>query len=110
MARLAPRFLALLLAGAAPLAAQINVSDNPVRGDQVVISWPTGVGTARVAIYAYTGEQVHQAQVPAPGNQYAWDITAGGGTRRVVNGAYLVVVDIDGRHYRRRLFIARPHA
>jgi len=25
-----------------------------------------------------------------------------------VNGAYVVVVDVDGRRYRRRLFVARP--
>ena len=113
MARLASRLLALLVAGAAPLGAQaaqtgLQVSDNPVRSDHVVFSWPVGVGTAHVAVYGFTGEQIHQASVPAPSNQYTWDLTAGGGARRVVNGAYMVVVDIDGRHYRRRLFIARP--
>jgi len=32
----------------------------------------------------------------------------GGGARRVVNGAYIVVVEVDGQRYRRRLFVARP--
>jgi len=26
-----------------------------------------------------------------------------------VNGAYIIVVDVDGRRLRHRLFIARPH-
>ena len=114
MARLAPRLLIVALGAVAPLAAQsapsakLEVSDNPVRGNQVVITWPAGVGTAHVAVYAFTGEQIDQTSVSAPSNQYTWDLTAGGGARRVVNGAYIVVVNIDGRHYRRRLFIARP--
>jgi len=93
----------LLLAG--PGDAQ--VSENPVRSDQVVISWPAGVGTSRVAIYSFTGERLREATVAAPTNEYVWDLTLGG-TRRVVNGAYIVVVEVDGRRYRRRLFVARP--
>ncbi len=94
-----------LLAG----QGQAAVSENPVRGDHVVISWPAGTGAsaARVAIYGFTGERLHQATVPAPTNEYVWDLTLGGGTRRVVNGAYIVVVEVDGRRYRRRLFVAR---
>jgi len=45
--------------------------------------------------------------VAAPTNEYVWDLTLGN-ARRVVNGAYIVVVDVDGRRYRRRLFVARP--
>ena len=86
-----------------------EVSENPVRSDQVVISWPppAGSGTARVAIYGFSGERLHQASVAPPTNEYVWDLTVGG-TRRVVNGAYIVVVEVDGRRYRRRLFVARP--
>lgn len=85
-----------------------EVSENPVRSDQVVISWPppTGVGAARVAIYGFSGERLHEATVAAPTNEYVWDLTLGG-VRRVVNGAYIVVVEVDGRRYRRRLFVAR---
>ena len=85
-----------------------EVSENPVRGDQVVISWPAGagVGSARLAVYAFTGERLHLATISAPTNEYVWDLMLGG--RRVVNGAYIVVVDVDGRRYRRRLFVARP--
>lgn len=85
-----------------------EVSENPVRSDQVVISWPAGTGTARVAIYGFTGERLHQATVSPPTNEYVWNLTLGGGSRRVVNGAYIVVVEVDGRRYRRRLFVARP--
>lgn len=115
MAGHAARVLALLLLAttqAFDLLAgqgQAEVSENPVRGDQVVITWPPGGGAnpARVAIYAFTGERLHQATVPAPTSEYVWDLTLGGGTRRVVNGAYIVVVEVDGRRYRRRLFVAR---
>ena len=93
----------LLLAG----PGDAEVSENPVRSDQVVISWPAGVGTTRVAIYGFTGERLREATVAAPTNEYVWDLTLGG-TRRVVNGAYIVVVEVDGRRYRRRLFVARP--
>jgi hypothetical protein len=95
-------------AGAAAQGGVV-LSENPVRGDQVVISWPppVGTGTTRVAIYAFTGEALHQGTVAAPTNEYVWDLTLGGGTRRVVNGAYVVVVEVDGRRYRRRLFVAR---
>jgi hypothetical protein len=92
-----------LLAG----PGEAEVSENPVRGEQVVISWPAGTGTARVAVYTFTGERLHQATVPPPTTEYVWDLTLGGGTRHVVNGAYIIVVDVDGRRYRRRLFVAR---
>jgi hypothetical protein len=89
--------------------SEAEVSENPVRSDQVVISWPSpaGVGAARVAVYGFTGERLHEATVAAPTNEYVWDLTLGG-ARRVVNGAYIVVVEVDGRRYRRRLFVARP--
>ena len=95
-------FLTLAATGSAA------VSENPVRSDQVVISWPAPAsGMSRVAIYTFTGERIVQASVPAPSNEYVWDLTIGG-TRRVVNGAYIVVVDVDGNRYQRRLFVARP--
>jgi len=99
-------FLQLVAAGGA------EVSENPVRSDQVVISWPasSGLGAAQVAVYAFTGERLVQVTVAAPGNEYVWDLTVGtgGGARRVVNGAYIVIVEVDGRRYQRRLFVARP--
>ncbi|MFN2570443.1 MAG: M14 family metallopeptidase [Gemmatimonadales bacterium] len=88
-------------------AVGAEVSENPVRGDHVVISWPAGTGDAHITVFGFTGEQLHKATVSAPSNEYVWDLTIGG-TRRVVNGAYIVVVEVDGHRYRRRLFVARP--
>lgn len=112
MARGATGFLALALCAATPAGAQL--SENPVRSDQVVISWPAPAATgqggaggagARVSIFTFRGEQLHQATVAAPDSEYVWDLNAG--ARRVVNGAYIVVVEVDGRRYRHRLFVAR---
>ncbi len=85
-----------------------DVSENPVRSDQVVISWPAATGNASVSIFGFTGDRLFTTTVPAPNNEYVWDLTLGGGARRVVNGAYIIVVAVDGHRYRRRLFVARP--
>jgi hypothetical protein len=95
-------FVQLAAAGGA------EVSENPVHSDQVVISWPASSENARVSVFTFTGEQIHAATVDAPSNEYVWNLTLGGGTRRLVNGAYIVVVEVNGQRYRRRLFIARP--
>jgi hypothetical protein len=89
-------------------AAGAEVSENPVRSNQVVISWPVATGEARLSVFSFLGERLLLATVPPPANEYVWDLTIGGGGRRVVNGAYIIVVDVDGHRYRRRLFVARP--
>jgi hypothetical protein len=58
-------------------------------------------------VFSFTGERLFQTTVAAPTNEYVWDLTVAGGTRRVVNGAYIIVVDVAGQRYRRRLFVAR---
>lgn len=83
----------------------LEVSENPVRGSQVVFAWPASSGAASVGVYSYLGERLVAATVAAPNNEYAWDLTVRG--RPVANGAYLVVVDVNGRRYRRRLFVTR---
>lgn len=83
----------------------LEVSENPVRGSQVVFAWPAGSGAASVGVYSYLGERLVAATVAAPNNEFAWDLTVRG--RPVSNGAYLVLVDVDGRRYRRRLFVTR---
>jgi hypothetical protein len=92
---------------AAPPVGTLEVSENPVRGTQVVIAWPassTG-GSAVVKIYSFLGQELVAAQVMAPNNEYAWDLTSRG--RPVANGAYIVLVQVDGRRYRQRLFVTR---
>ncbi len=86
-------------------AGGADVSENPVRSDQVVISWAAGTTPARVGIYTFMGERLIATSVPPPNNEYVWDLKAGG--RRMPNGAYLVVVQVDGRVFRRRLFLTR---
>ncbi len=88
-----------------PVAAGLEVSENPVRGDRVTFAWPPATGDARVGIYSFTGARLLGATVPAPAAEYVWDLTVGG--RPVVNGAYLVVVETPGQRFRRRLFVAR---
>ncbi len=86
----------------------MEVSENPVRGDQVVISWPAGSADARVEIFTFAAERIHTALVAAPSSEYVWDLQLGGTGRRVANGAYIVVVTVGNVHHRRRLFIDRP--
>lgn len=82
-----------------------------MRGNQVVISWPppappVATGSARVFVFNFTGEQLFTTTVPPSINEYVWDLMIG--SRRVVNGVYIIVVDVAGHRYRRRLFVARP--
>ena len=86
-------------------AGGADVSENPVKSDQVVISWAAGTGPARVGIYTFRGDRLIANTVAPPNNEYVWDLTAGG--RRMPNGAYLIVVEVDGRVFRRRLFLTR---
>jgi len=86
-------------------AGQAEVSENPVKSDLVVITWPVG-GRAQVGIYNYAGAPLVRAVVAGGLGEYDWDLTVGG--RHVANGAYLIVVQVDGKTYRRRLFVTRP--
>src|SRR5207245_2770968 len=71
MARGAAGVLVLLLCGLSAAAAQASpgagaeVSENPVRSNQVVISWPAATGSARVFVFSFTGEQLFTTTVPA---------------------------------------------
>jgi len=81
----------------------INVSENPVRGASVVFHYP---GAARrVGIYTFSGALVKEFTAP-PAGRLQWDLNAANG-RPVINGVYLVVVDLGGSVLRRRLYIAR---
>lgn len=88
----------------APPAA-LAVSENPVHGNEVWVSWPAGAGSPRLGIFTFTGERLVSVTLPAGTTEYGWDL--GAGSRRVPNGAYLVVLELDGRVSRRRLFVTR---
>ncbi len=91
-----------------PAPVALEVSENPVRGAQVVVSWPVGTGAPRLGIYTFTGARLVQAALTPGTTEYTWDLSVGGsGGRPVVNGAYLVVLELDGRVLRRRLFVTR---
>jgi hypothetical protein len=90
---------------ALPPVAGLEVSENPVRGTQVVFSWPAGSGAPVIGVYTFGGDRLVSATLPSGSTEYAWDLTAG--SRRVPNGAYLVVLQLDGRVMRRRLFVTR---
>jgi hypothetical protein len=92
-----------LTALAAQTAAPINLSENPVRGSSVTINY---TGTPKtVAIYTFTGARVRSFASPPAGN-VVWDLTGDDG-RRVVNGVYIVAVDLGGSVVRRRIYVAR---
>ncbi|MFI5372752.1 MAG: M14 family zinc carboxypeptidase, partial [Candidatus Eisenbacteria bacterium] len=90
---------------ALPPVAALEVSENPVHGSQVVMSWPAGTGAPVIGVYTFTGERLLSVTLSPGSTEYAWDLTAG--SRRVVNGAYLVVLQLDGQVSRRRLFVTR---
>jgi hypothetical protein len=91
-----------------PPVARAEVSENPVRGTQVVISWPppTGAAGPRVGVYSFSGDRLVAQTLPSGATEFVWDLMAG--NRPVPNGAYLVVVQVDGQVLRRRLFVTRP--
>jgi hypothetical protein len=89
-----------------PAAAPMEFSENPVRSDQVVIAWPTPASDSYLEIYTFTGDRIFSTTITAPSNEYVWDLTLGG-TRRIVNGGYIVVITTGGQSYRKRLFVDR---
>ena len=90
---------------ALPPVAALEVSENPVHGSQVVFSWPAGSGAPLIGVYTFGGDRLISAVLPPGSTEYAWDLTAG--SRRVPNGAYIVLLQLDGRVMRRRLFVTR---
>jgi hypothetical protein len=85
--------------------ASLTLSDNPLRGGDVVISWPASSEDARLRVYTYAGALLLDVPVPAPTAAFTWDGAIDG--RPLPNGGYLIVVDAGGRRYRGRLFLAR---
>ena len=90
---------------ALPPVAALELSENPVHGSQVVFSWPVGTGAPLIGVFTFGGDRLVSAVLTPGSTEYAWDLTTG--SRRVPNGAYLVVLQLDGRVLRRRLFVTR---
>lgn len=90
---------------ALPPVASLEVSENPVKGSQVVFSWPAGTGAPQIGVYTFGGDRLVSAVLTPGSTEYAWDLTTG--SRRVPNGAYVVVLQLDGQVLRRRLFVTR---
>ena len=90
---------------ALPPVAALELSENPVHGSQVVFSWPAGTGAPLIGVYTFGGDRFISAVLTPGSTEYAWDLTTG--SRRVPNGAYIVVLQLDGRVLRRRLFVTR---
>jgi hypothetical protein len=84
----------------------LDVSENPVRSDRVYLNWAPGAGSARLSVFTFTGALVHRADVAADLGLATWDLTNTAG-ETVANGAYLVVLEVNGAVLRRRLFVAR---
>ncbi|HXY69115.1 MAG TPA: S8 family serine peptidase [Gemmatimonadales bacterium] len=83
---------------------EINLSENPVRGSSVVIH--VAGAAQRAAVYTFSGALVRDLGA-APAGRVQWDLTTGDG-RPVVNGVYILVVDLGGGTVlRRRLYVAR---
>jgi len=80
-----------------------NLSENPVRGSSVIINFAGA--PRRVGIYSFTGVRIREFAAPESGS-VVWDLTADDG-RPVVNGVYVVVVDLGGSVIRHRLYVAR---
>ena len=90
---------------ALPPVASLEVSENPVHGSQVVFSWPAGAGSPMIGVYTFGGDRLVSAVLTPGSTEYAWDLTTG--LRRVPNGAYVVVLQLDGRVLRTRVFVTR---
>ena len=84
-------------------AEAFNLSENPVRGSSVIINYAGA--PRRVGIYTFTGVLIREFAAPQSGS-VVWDLTSDDG-RPVVNGVYVVVVDLGGSVTRHRLFVAR---
>ncbi len=84
----------------------LGLSENPVRSEALVISYPRPPRS--LAVYTLIGERVRSFRVSEIGpltTVWGLDTDEGGD---VANGAYLLVVDVDGRRTVRKILVARP--
>lgn len=85
----------------------VALSANPVRGEQLVVSY--GEAPARVEVFTAAGRRVRGLAVEAaagPG-RVVWDLTDDDG-RPVANGAYYLFLELPGGALRRTVYVLRP--
>ncbi len=91
--------------GLAP-ADRIALSANPIRGDVLVLTYPTPPD--RVTVYTLTGRRV---RVLLPGDigplSTVWPLDNDGGAA-VANGPYLIVAEFGAERVMKKVFVARP--
>jgi hypothetical protein len=83
----------------------LALSENPVRGDRVIMSFREAPRTA--AIYTLTGRRVVDLRRRLDGGlRLEWDLTNDQGAL-VAPGVYLVIFDVAGQVMRQKLFVTR---
>lgn len=86
----------------------LALSENPVRGDRVIMSFREAPRTA--AIYTLTGRRVADLRRRLDGGlRVEWDLTNDQGAL-VAPGVYLVIFDVAGQVVRQKLFVTRGMA
>jgi hypothetical protein len=94
--------------GAAVVAeavGELRPSTNPVRSNEVHLTWPFGSAGGDLRVFDFAGRLVWATSVPGDAGIVRWDIASG-----VRNGVYLAVARSDGRVRRLKLFVARRPA
>lgn len=85
---------------------RVNLSENPVRGDRLLINYEER--PRRIGVFTFAGEPVRQWSDAEIGDLLSvWDLTTGLG-RDVANGGYLLVVEFDDRRVMRKVFVLQP--
>jgi subtilisin family serine protease len=84
-----------------------SMSENPVRGAQLVFNFREAPTTA--AVYTLAGARVVDLVRLVDGTRVLWNLRNDAGTR-VAPGVYLLVFEVAGETFRERLFILTPAA
>jgi subtilisin family serine protease len=92
--------------GITPTGEQVNLSENPVRGDALNISY--GERPKSIAIYSLTGRRVRvfgDGEIGPLSTVWPLDNERGAA---VVNGPYLIVLDFAHDRVMKKVFVVRP--
>jgi hypothetical protein len=81
----------------------LAVSANPVRGDDVVFTWPWPGSAGELLVYDFAGRVAWRAVVDAAQTSVRWPVVESGAH----NGVYIAVARSGAALSRRRVFVAR---